>query len=288
MSPQLRRSFAWCERLTRSRAGNFYPAFRLLPRRQCLDMCSLYAFLRVADDLTDEPGDADVKRLQLDTYRAQLDDALAGAYRHPLHAAFIDTVRLHNIPTEYLHAALDGVGMDLDTDHYDTFADLYSYCYRVASVVGLACIHIWGFTDRRAIHYAEAAGLALQLTNILRDLGEDVERGRVYLPQEDLHRFHYNRDLLKRGERTESYLALMRFEAQRARAYYEEAALLAPLLRPAGRAVFLVLLRTYRGLLEEIIASDFDVFNRRIRVSGCFKLWQVLRAVPVRLGVTPR
>jgi 15-cis-phytoene synthase len=281
----VRRSFTWCERLARTKAANFYHAFRLLPRRQYRDMCALYSFLRVADDLSDEPGELDEKRRQLDDWRRQLDLALAGSYRHPLYPAFADTVHTHAIPPEYLHAAIDGVAMDLDVCQYDTFADLYLYCYRVASVVGLSCIHIWGFSSGQAKQYAESAGIAFQLTNILRDLAEDAARGRVYLPQEDLERFGYSREALARGEQGERFEALMTFQANRARAYYEAAGPLVPLLRPAGRSVFLVMLRTYRGLLERIVSTRFDVFRRRVRVSRWFKLWQVLRALPVRCGV---
>src|SRR5262245_61604354 len=191
MSVRVRRSFAWWPPLARSMAANFSHAFRLLPRRQYQDMSALYAFLRLADDLTDEPGEIEEKRRRLDDYRRQLDQALAGNCSLPLHAAFVDTVRARGIPVEYLHAVLEGVGMDLDIACYETFADLYLYCYRVASVVGLSCIHIWGFRDEQAKAYAEAAGIAFQLTNILRDLGEDAARGRVYLPLEDLRRFQY-------------------------------------------------------------------------------------------------
>ncbi len=180
--PRSTRSYAWCERLARQQAGNFYHAFRLLPADQRRAMCALYAFLRVADDVTDGPEAVAEKRLALAEWRQQLDEALAGVYHHPLHPAFHHTVQQYHIPRRYLDDVLDGVGMDLDTDHYDTFADLYRYCYRVASAVGLACIHIWGFAEKRATDYAEAAGIALQLTNILRDVGEDAARGRVYLP----------------------------------------------------------------------------------------------------------
>src|SRR6185437_13868692 len=135
-------------------------------------------------------------------------------------------------------------------------ADLYGYCYRVASAVGLACIHIWGFREERAKSYAEAAGIALQLTNILRDLGEDAGRGRVYLPREDLERFGYTVEDLEQGRRDERFRALMRFQVERARGYYEAAAALTDLLDPSGKAVFLVMLRTYRGLLETIVHRD--------------------------------
>jgi phytoene synthase len=281
----LRRSHRYCEQIARTKAANFYPAFRLLPGAQYRAMCALYAFLRIADDLSDEPGDIEDKRQSLGQYRRQLDLALAGEYQHPLYPALADTVHAHRIPVKYLHAAIDGVAMDLDVDHYDTFDDLYLYCYRVASVVGLSCVHIWGEHGEEAKQYAESAGIAFQLTNILRDLAEDASRGRVYLPREDLERFGYSAESLKRGERGPAFEALMRFEAERARGYYDAAWPLVRLLDAPGRAVYLVMLRTYRGLLERIIASGFDVFRRRVRVSRWFKLWQVLRALPVRWGV---
>ncbi|MHB1423498.1 MAG: phytoene/squalene synthase family protein [Gemmataceae bacterium] len=277
-------SHAWCERLARQQAGNFYHAFRLLsapPRRA---MCALYAFLRVADDLTDGGESVAEKRLALAEWRRQLDAALAGIYYHPLHPAFHHSVEQYGIPRRYLDDVLDGVAMDLDTDRYATFDDLYCYCYRVASAVGLACIHIWGFRDHRAISFAESAGIALQLTNILRDLGEDAARGRVYLPLEDLERFGYRVEDLAQGKRDERFRALMRFQVERARGYYESAAPLAELLDPAGRAVFLVMLRTYRGLLEAIVKRDYDVFSSRIRLSRLWKLWLAARVLPLRWG----
>jgi phytoene synthase len=277
-------SYAWCERLARRQAGNFYHAFRLLPASQRKAMCALYAFMRVADDLTDGPQPVAEKRLALADWRRQLDAALSGVYPHPLHPAFHHTVEKHSIPRRYLEDVLDGVGMDLDTDHYDTFADLYRYCYRVASAVGLACIHIWGFHDERALAYAESAGIALQLTNILRDLAEDAARGRVYLPREDLDRFGYSAEDLERGRYDARFRSLMHFQVERARGYYESAAPLAELLDPAGRAVFLVMLRTYRGLLEAIVRRDYDVFNVRVRLSRLRKIWLAAQVLPLRWG----
>jgi phytoene synthase len=236
----------------------------------------------VTDDLVDGPQAIAEKRLALDDWRQQLDAALAGDYSHPLHPALHHTVKQYGIPRRYLEDVLDGVGMDLDTDHYDTFADLYCYCYRVASAVGLACIHIWGFHDERAISYAESAGIALQLTNILRDLAEDAARGRVYLPREDLVRFGYTALDLEQGHYDERFRALMRFQVERARSYYEAAAPLAELLDPAGRAVFLVMLRTYRGLLEVIVRRDYDVFHGRVRLSRLHKLWLAAQVLPLR------
>lgn len=282
---QLRaQSYAWCERLARRQAGNFYHAFRLLPLERRRAMCALYAFMRVADDLTDGPEAVAEKREALADWRQQLDRALLGDYHHPLHPAFHHTVVRFGIPRRYLDDVLDGVGMDLDIDRYETFADLYRYCYRVASAVGLACIHIWGFADERAKEHAEAAGIALQLTNILRDLGEDAARGRVYLPCEDLERFGYSIADLQRGQCDERFRALMRFQVDRARGYYEKAASLAELLDPAGRAVFLVMLRTYRGLLEAIVRRNYDVFRSRVRLSRWRKLWLAAQTLPLRWG----
>jgi phytoene synthase len=270
--------------MARQQAGNFYHAFRLLPAAQRRAMCALYAFMRVADDLTDGPEAAAEKSLALDDWRRQLDSALAGVYHHPLHPAFHHTVEHYGIPRRYLGEVLDGVGMDLDTNRYDTFADLYRYCYRVASAVGLACIHIWGFREDRAMPYAESAGIALQLTNILRDLGEDAGRGRVYLPREDLERFGYSVADLKQGRCNGPFRDLMHFQVERARSYYDGAAPLADLLAPAGRSVFLVMLRTYRGLLEAIVRRDYDVFSHRVRLSRLRKLWLAAKVLPLRWG----
>ncbi len=284
MTPTVARSHAYCERLARREAGNFYHAFRILPGPQRRAMCALYAFLRVSDDLTDGPELPDDKQAALAGWRGQFDRALTGDYSHPLHAAFHHTVQVYRIPRAYLDAVLEGVEMDLFHDSYATFADLYRYCYRVASAVGLACIHIWGSAEERAKELAEKAGIAFQLTNILRDLREDAARGRVYLPQEDLERFGYSLPQLHRGERDERFRALMRFQIERARRYYDAAGPLSELLPPAGRAVFQVMLRTYRGLLDAIEQRDYDVFSGRVSLSRWRKLRLVVQALPARWG----
>jgi 15-cis-phytoene synthase len=285
MGSSLTRSYAYCERLARRHAGNFYPAFRVLPRGQRRAMCALYAFLRISDDLTDGPGDQEEKRLALSRWRRDLDRTIAGVYTHPLDAAFHDTLVAYRVPREYLDAVLDGVEMDLDAARYPTFGDLYRYCYRVASAVGLACIHIWGCSREDAKAYAEKMGIGFQLTNILRDLSEDAARGRVYLPQEDLERFGYTSEALSRGDKGDHFRELMRFEVARARSYYEAGWPLARLLPPAGRAVFLVMARTYLGLLNAIQSRNYDVFSSRVSLSPLHKAGLVLRALPVRLGL---
>ncbi len=278
-------SYAASEAVARRAASSFYPAFRVLPAPQRRAMCALYAFLRIADDRSDEPGTADEKRRRLADWRDGLRRCLAGDYAHEIHAALHDTVRRFSIPAEYLWASLDGVEMDLGPVRCATFAELHQYCYRVASVVGLACIHIWGFDGgERAKELAVHAGIAFQLTNILRDLAEDAARDRIYLPGEDLERFKYDPGRLARGERDDHFRALMRFEVARARGYYDAAWPLVPLLHPPGRAVFLVMARTYRALLDVIEQRDYDVFSGRLRVPRWRKLWLALRALPARWG----
>jgi phytoene synthase len=279
----LQPSYAYCERLARREAGNFYHAFQVLPRAQRRAMCALYAFMRVTDDLADQARPVLEKRAALKQWRADLHAACAGENRHPCHPALRHTLTRFGVPIEYLDEVIDGCESDLDLVQMANFDQLYRYCYRVASAVGLACIHIWGFRGGGAKLFAEHAGIALQLTNILRDLPEDLDRGRVYLPADDLERFHVRPASL--GDPAEPAVReLMRFEAERAREYYRSAERLTPSLEPPGRAVFQVILGTYRGLLDEIERRDFDVFRERVRLSPWHKATLVLRALPVRWG----
>jgi phytoene synthase len=280
-------SRVWCDRLAARSASNFYPAFRLLPSDQRLAMATLYAFMRVTDDLVDGDEPQPDRRLRLSAWQTDLHAALdRGVDRHPLHPALRDTIERYRVPIRYLDDVIEGVGMDLEVSSYPTFTDLYPYCYRVASAVGLACIAVWGCHDPAATAPAEAAGIALQLTNILRDVPEDAARGRIYLPREDLERFGYPAVALAQGVHDERFRALMCFEAGRALMYYEKASALVPLLPRPGRAVFLMMLRTYRALLQEIIRSDFDVFRRRARLGTFHKVRLALRSLAVRWGLS--
>jgi phytoene synthase len=281
--PNVAASYAACETIARRAASSFYPMFRFLPAAQRRGMCAIYAFLRIADDISDDLAAVDDKRRRLGEWRANLQNALASDYHHPIDAALHDTLRRFEIPSAYLVAALDGVEMDLVPSHYATFGELRKYCYHVASVVGLACIHIWGFAKPQlAQQCAVDAGIAFQLTNILRDLGEDAGNERVYLPQEDFERFGYSPERLKRGERDDRFRELMSFEIARARAHYDAAWPLASLLQPAGRAAFLAMARTYRALLDAIEERDYDVFSERVRVSRWCKLLVAMRSLPAR------
>jgi len=269
-------SYRYCVRVARSRAKNFYYSFVLLSAQQRKAMCAIYAFMRYCDDLSDEPG---ATRELLDRWRTALDRALAGRYDgHSTLPAFHDTVRRYSIPHQYFHEMIDGVSSDLQPRCMQTFDQLYRYCYQVASVVGLTTIHIFGFDSAQALPLAEKCGVAFQLTNILRDVREDVERGRIYLPQEDLTRFGVAVDDLKRGKPASQFIELMRFEAARAREYYQESQPLLGMVHARSRASLWALIEIYSRLLAKIEASDYDVLSRRIALSAVEKSWIVIRA----------
>ncbi len=277
MKNAIDQSYAYCRRIARSRAKNFYYSFLLLPDHQRKAMCAIYAFMRYCDDLSDEPGAA---RPPLDRWREEMEDALEGRFSgHPVWPAFHHTVRRFGIPHEYFRHMIDGVLSDLEPRRFDTFEELYGYCYQVASVVGMTTIHIFGFDTRSALPLAEKCGVAFQLTNILRDIREDAERGRIYLPMEDLRRFGVTENDLQAGNRSEAFLRLMRFEAERARAYYDESQPLVDLIHHRSRRSLRALIWIYSRLLDRIQRTNYDVFRRRVRLSAVEKSWIVVRAL---------
>lgn len=271
-------SYEWCRGLARERAKNFYFAFRLLSKKQHDAICAVYAFMRVCDDLSDDPG-ISVQRRQaaLAGWRRDLDLALGGLKTMPLHPVWLalyDAVLKYKIPPEYLHQMIDGVTSDLEFQPVETFDQLYRYCYQVASVVGLTVIHIFGFRGPDALPLAEKCGIAFQLTNILRDVREDADNGRVYLPVEDLARFGVDPAHLVRDDQ---FRQLMRFEAERARRYYDEAKPLVEMVDPGSRASLRALIEIYSQLLDRIVASDFDVLHQRIALTTWEKVWILVR-----------
>jgi 15-cis-phytoene synthase len=228
--------------------------------------------MRYSDDLSDEPG---ASREALVRWRAALDRALEGdCSGHPALPAFHDTVKRYRIPPEYFHQMIDGVSSDLEPRRIATFDELYGYCYQVASVVGMTTIHIFGFEDREALKLAEKCGIAFQLTNIIRDVSEDLGRGRIYLPQEDLARFG-----IERIEAGLKFTELMRFEGTRARSYYRESEPLLAMIHPSSRRALWALIEIYSRLLAKIEASGYDVLRRRIALSPVEKAGIVSRAV---------
>jgi phytoene synthase len=273
----LERSYAYCRGVARSRAKNFYYSFLLLSRERRNAMCAIYAFMRYCDDLSDEPG---ANRAAIERWRAALEGALEGRFdSHPAWPAFYDTVRRFRIPAQYFHEMIDGVASDLEPRCFQTFEQLYRYCYQVASVVGLTVIHIFGFESPEALPLAEKCGVAFQLTNILRDIREDADRGRIYLPAEDLERFGVSPAELREGRRSERFVELMRFEAGRARAYYDESQPLIGMVDRRSRSSLWALIEIYSRLLRRIEQTNYDVLDRRVRLSALEKSWIVLRAM---------
>jgi phytoene synthase len=267
-------SSRYCRKLARRTGRNFYFSFLTLPRDLFRDMCVLYAFMRHTDDLGDrEDISTDERATLLHHWRQRLNRAVEGeSVDDPILPALADMIRRRGVPAEYLHEVVSGVESDLTPRRFESFADLEGYCYQVAGAVGLCCIHIWGFDNPRASALAIECGLAFQLTNILRDLGEDAAAGRIYLPREDLDHFGYSPADIEAGVIDERFRGLMRFQVARARSHYEVAAELCDYLGRRGRRAFSAMFRIYRALLEEIERRGFDVYSRRVRLSAPRKL----------------
>lgn len=276
MSVSLEESYALCGRIARQTGRNFYYSFLVMPREKRAAMCAIYAFMRRSDDIADGAPNPSVALDGLRRWRAQVDAALnSGAASEPILPALADTVRRYRIPQRHFHELLDGTEMDQTTTRYATFDELYQYCYRVASAVGLVVLPIFGCKDEAALVPAEACGIAFQLTNILRDVQEDAQMGRIYLPGEDLRRFGVSEDDIMNSRATTQFLELMEFEAGRARGFYEKARPLLEMIDTDSRGTLAVMITIYGGILRKIEESNFAVFERRIRLSTAEKLWIV-------------
>jgi len=284
MTEDLRQSYKHVELVARRRARNFYYSFVLLPREKRRALCAVYAFMRHCDDIADGAHGAERKRELLRRWREQLDGALHGdCGGDPILPAFRDAVNRFSIPGQYFHWILDGVEMDLAVRRYESFSELYRYCFNVAGAVGLTCLQIFGFRDEKAKDYAEQCGIAFQLTNILRDVDEDARMERVYLPIEDLHRFGYSPEDLMNGVADDRYFELMAYQASRARGYYDRARNLLPLVDNASRPALWAMMEIYRRLLDKIVRARYAVFGRTVRVSNAEKCAIALRAMAMRL-----
>jgi len=280
-------SYERCHRIAREAHSNFYYAFFLLPRAKRDGLAALYAFMRLVDDVADEGGDLAAKQRGLAKWRAALDEAVTGGGHAKAAAprgaveifpALVDTMRRYSMPARYLHDLISGAEMDLTVRSYPTFDRLREYCYRVAGTVGLTCTHVFGFRDPRALDLAEKLGLAFQLTNIIRDARADYSLGRVYLPEEDLARFHVSAEDFSRTESTLGVRELLRFEADRAWQSYEEGAALLGLIDEESRPALWLLVHTYSALLARIEDLDFAVFGERVRLSRAEKLVFIAKA----------
>jgi phytoene synthase len=270
------RSIAYCCDLAKRSKTQFYITFFALPRPMFRDMCVLYAFMRKTDDLADDvTASVEARCTRLEFWRAALEQTVGGALvDDPVLPAVGDLITRHALDPKWLFDVIDGVESDLDPRTFQTFADLNDYCYHVAGAVGLCCIHIWKFNDPRAKDAAIACGTAFQLTNILRDVAEDLKNGRLYLPLEDLARFDVSPELLAKGGPDPRYHSLMQFEATRARQFFAAARPLMEWLSPAGRRIQRAMFEMYGGLLDVIERRRFDVQSERVKTPKAVK-WRV-------------
>ncbi len=292
----LDQAYATCRAIAKREAKNFYYAFVALPEPRRNAICAIYAFMRKADDLSDDESISRQQRLRnLEQWHASWHEAAKGAATSdPVFVAVRDAAQRFNIPLSLLDELIAGTTSDLKAnpgdapDTYATFADLYRYCYLVASVVGLVCIRIFGYSDPAAEKLAEETGVAFQLTNILRDVAEDAERGRVYLPLEDLAAHDVSLESIlhraKASPPTSNERALLADIGKRAEAYYASAARLLPLIDRESRPAMWVLVSIYHALLKRIEHANYDVFSSRASVPTVQKI-SILAAGMTRMAV---
>ena len=281
---QLRAAYSVCRHIARSAATNFYYGFLVLPSPKRNALCAVYAFMRQADDISDDPSvPAAQRREKLTAWIEGLHRVIDGERTDdPVFMALADTQKTFNIPFDWLEKLVQGTAMDLPNAsgdcatggrlHYETFDELYDYSYHVASVVGLVCIRIFGYRDPKAEKLAEKTGVAFQLTNIIRDVKEDSQLGRVYLPAEDLRRFHVEAKALTNGDAANAFRPVLEFEAERAREGDRAADELMPLIDDDSQPALWTLVQIYHRLLDRITERNYDVFTEKVRLSTAEKL----------------
>jgi len=254
--------------ISKNSKSSFYYAFNLLPEEKRDAMNVVYAFCRKTDDIVDETNDSqDVKYEKLRKWRIEFEKAFAGHSEFPLLNKLGKTISNFNIPLDPFFELIKGMEMDIQKDRYKSFDDLQLYCYRVASTVGLMCIEIFGYKHPSTKNFAVDLGIALQLTNILRDIGKDAEKGRIYLPQEDLQKFNYNESELMMKVYNNQFKELMIYESGRAKRYFNSATSHLDLEDKKTMFAARAMQHIYYKMLEKIIAADYDVFNNNIKVS---------------------
>ena len=263
----------YCQQKAAASGSSFYYSFLFLPAERRRAITALYAFCREVDDIADEVTDVGVARTKLAWWRTEVANLFAGHAQHPVTKALAPFVKEYGLDAARMNEIIDGMEMDLVYHRYPDFESLKLYCHRAAGVVGQLSASIFGFTNPRTLEYAEALGLAFQLTNIIRDVGEDARRDRVYIPQDELARFGLSPEDILARKGGESFRQMMAFQAQRAQSYYDLAySKLAPEDRASQRAG-LIMAAIYATLLEEIRRDRYDVLDKRIALTPLRKLW---------------
>lgn len=277
MASKLDLAYKHCQRIAKSRANNFYYAFLTLPLIKRKAIFATYAFCRICDDISDGDLPDDRKKTSLSHTRRLLAESRIGNVADPVFTALSDTATNFNIPNQYFVDIIDGVEMDLTWTQFHNFEELKTYCLRVASSVGLICIEIFGYCDPKAKEYAIDMGLAMQLTNILRDIKEDASRGRIYIPLDELMSHGYSTEEITNGSYNDAFKKLMSFQAKRAKSYFANSQHLIPTLTPRSQACVAILHQVYAKLLDRIEATGFNVFDERISLSQPEKLYMMTK-----------
>ena len=260
-----------------SSGSSFYYAFLFLPKERRAAITAFYAFCREVDDVVDEVTDPGVAATKLAWWKTEVHRAFTSQSAHPVMQALMPHAKTYGIEERHLQAVIEGCQMDLDQTRYLDFAGLQRYCHLVAGVVGEVAARIFGQTEERTTEYAHTLGQALQLTNIIRDVGEDAMRGRIYLPVNELQQFDVKAHELLKRTHSDRFVALMRFQAERAHRYYDEALALLPAADRRAQKPGLMMSSIYRTLLREIEHENFQVLNQRISLTPLRKLWLAWR-----------
>ena len=263
----------YCQQKAAASGSSFYNSFRFLPPNRRRAITALYAYCREVDDVVDECSDAQIAATKLAWWRQELDRLYAVQPEHPVTRALQPVLAEFNLPQELLLEIIDGMAMDLQQTRYADFTALSLYCYRVASVVGLLAAEIFGYTERQTQKYAHDLGMAFQLTNIIRDVGEDARRGRIYLPLDELQRFEVPVDDILNARQTDNFRRLMEFQIERAEHYYAQAMSELPAVDRKAQRPGLVMAAIYRTLLDEIKRDGCQVLRQRISLPPLRKLW---------------
>lgn len=263
----------YCQEKAAASGSSFYYSFLFLPRDKRRAITALYAFCREVDDVVDECSDSNVARSTLNWWRGQVADIYSGKPQHPVALALVPLVKQFNLPQEHLLEIIDGMEMDLDQPRYSDFKSLQLYCYRVASVVGLLSVEIFGYQDRQTLKYAHDLGIAFQLTNIIRDVGEDARRNRIYLPMDEMQQYNVTAADILNARESENFQKLMAFQIERAERYYQHALAQLPAVDRKSQRTGLIMAAIYRATLNEIIASGCHVLNERVSLTPLRKLW---------------
>ncbi len=263
----------YCQDRAAQSGSSFYYSFLFLPPERRQAITALYAFCREVDDVVDECTDPDLARTKLAWWRTEVDRVFDGHPAHPVGQALQEVSTRFNLPREQLLEIIDGMAMDLEQARYADFRGLQLYCYRVASVVGLLSAEIFGYRDRHTLRYAHDLGMAFQLTNIIRDVGDDARRGRIYLPVEELQQFQVPADDILEARHTENFRRLMAFQAERAYRFYDQAMAQLPACDRKSQRPGLIMAAIYRTLLDEIARDGFLVLDRRTTLTPLRKIW---------------